>query len=363
MLYEAQFRNPAGAGKLIQAIRDMDLPELWIMEICGTHTMSIAKAGLRQILPPHIHLISGPGCPVCVTPSGVMDEVLRISQLPNVTITTYGDLLRVPGSVPGDNLQRRSAQGADVRMVYSPMDSLDMAEQEPDREFIFLGVGFETTAPGTAIAVQEAKARGRKNFSLLSLLKRTEPAMRAIIESDDFNVSGFLCPGHVATILGEEGFRFLAEEYGIPSVIAGFETGDILAAVYQLLRQIQTGNPHLENEYTRAVAPQGNPMARQIMAETFTWQNDVWRGLGTIPNSGYALRPEFSAFDAARKFDFQPEDKEERTGCKRGEIIRGRRDPMQCPLFGKACLPEHPVGPCMVSSEGACAAAYKYQRV
>ena len=262
MLYEAQFRNPAGAGKLIQAIRDMDLPELWIMEICGTHTMSIAKAGLRQILPPHIHLISGPGCPVCVTPSGVMDEVLRISQLPNVTITTYGDLLRVPGSVPGDNLQRRSAQGADVRMVYSPMDSLDMAEQEPDREFIFLGVGFETTAPGTAIAVQEAKARGRKNFSLLSLLKRTEPAMRAIIESDDFNVSGFLCPGHVATILGEEGFRFLAEEYGIPSVIAGFETGDILAAVYQLLRQIQTGNPHLENEYTRAVAPQGNPMAR-----------------------------------------------------------------------------------------------------
>ena len=239
MLYEAQFRNPAGAGKLIQAIRDMDLPELWIMEICGTHTMSIAKAGLRQILPPHIHLISGPGCPVCVTPSGVMDEVLRISQLPNVTITTYGDLLRVPGSVPGDNLQRRSAQGADVRMVYSPMDSLDMAEQEPDREFIFLGVGFETTAPGTAIAVQEAKARGRKNFSLLSLLKRTEPAMRAIIESDDFNVSGFLCPGHVATILGEEGFRFLAEEYGIPSVIAGFETGDILAAVYQLLRQIQ----------------------------------------------------------------------------------------------------------------------------
>ena len=195
-----------------------------------------------------------------------MDEVLRISQLPNVTITTYGDLLRVPGSVPGDNLQRRSAQGADVRMVYSPMDSLDMAEQEPDREFIFLGVGFETTAPGTAIAVQEAKARGRKNFSLLSLLKRTEPAMRAIIESDDFNVSGFLCPGHVATILGEEGFRFLAEEYGIPSVIAGFETGDILAAVYQLLRQIQTGDPHLENEYTRAVAPQGNPMARQILA-------------------------------------------------------------------------------------------------
>lgn len=363
MLYEAQFRKPAGAEALLKAIHAMDLPELQIMEICGTHTMSIAKSGLRQLLPKQIHLISGPGCPVCVTPSGVIDEVLRISQLPQVTITTYGDLMRVPGSVPGDNLQRRSAQGADVRMVYSPMDSLEIARQNPDREVIFLGVGFETTAPGTAIAVQEAKAQGLKNFSLLSLLKRTEPAMRAIIESDDFNVSGFLCPGHVSTILGEAGFRFLAEEYGIPSVIAGFEAGDILASVYQLLIQIQTGQPRLENEYTRAVAPQGNPMAQQIIADTFLWQDDVWRGLGAIPNSGYGLRPEYSEFDGARRFAFHPEDKEEMTGCKCGEIIRGRKTPTQCPLFGRACLPENPVGPCMVSSEGACAAAYKYQGV
>lgn len=363
MLYEAQFRSPAGGAQILKAIADLHLPELSIMEVCGTHTMAIAKSGLRQLLPPQIHLISGPGCPVCVTPAGVMDEILRLSENPNVILTTYGDLLRVPGSVHGDNLQRRKALGADVRMVYSPMDSLDMAEQEPDREVIFLGVGFETTAPGTAIAVREARDRGLKNFSVLSLLKRTESALRALIEGENFQVSGFLCPGHVATIVGADGFAFLPEEYGIPSVISGFEAGDILAAVYRLLRQIKEGTPRLENEYTRAVAPEGNRMAQTVLAETFTHQDDVWRGLGTIPDSGYGLRAEFADFDAARKFPLHPEDKEAVTGCKCGEIICGHREPMQCPLFGTACVPENPVGPCMVSSEGACAAAYKYQRL
>ena len=363
MLYEAQFRSPAGSGQMLKAIEALDLPELHIMEVCGTHTMAIAKSGLRQLLPPQIHLISGPGCPVCVTPAGVMDEILRLSENPNVILTTYGDLLRVPGSVQGDNLQRRKALGADVRMVYSPMDSLDIAAEEPDREVVFLGVGFETTAPGTAIAVREARDRGLKNFSVLSLLKRTESALRALIGSPDFQVSGFLCPGHVATIVGADGFDFLSREYGIPSVVGGFEAGDILAAVYRLLRQIKEGVPRLENEYTRAVTPEGNPMARAVMAETFTNRDDVWRGLGTIPDSGYGLRPEFAAFDAERKFPFHPEDKEAVTGCKCGEIICGHREPIQCPLFGTACVPENPVGPCMVSSEGACAAAYKYQRL
>lgn len=363
MLYEAQFRSPAGSGQMLKAIEALDLPELHIMEVCGTHTMAIAKSGLRQLLPPQIHLISGPGCPVCVTPAGVMDEILRLSENPNVILTTYGDLLRVPGSVQGDNLQRRKALGADVRMVYSPMDSLDIAAEEPDREVVFLGVGFETTAPGTAIAVREARDRGLKNFSVLSLLKRTESALRALIGSPDFQVSGFLCPGHVATIVGADGFDFLSREYGIPSVVGGFEAGDILAAVYRLLRQIKEGVPRLENEYTRAVTPEGNPMARAVMAEAFTYRDDVWRGLGIIPDSGYGLRPEFAAFDAERKFPFHPEDKEAVTGCKCGEIICGHREPMQCPLFGTACVPENPVGPCMVSSEGACAAAYKYQRL
>ena len=360
MLYERDFRAPRGARELLEAIRALDLPEVHIMEVCGTHTMAIAKAGLRQLLPPQIHLISGPGCPVCVTPAGVMDEILRLSGEPGVILTTYGDLLRVPGSVPGDNLQRRSALGADVRMVYSPMDSLDLAEANPDREVIFLGVGFETTAPGTAIAVREAKERGLKNFSVLSLLKRTDAALRALIASEDFNVSGFLCPGHVATIVGEAGFRFLAEEYRIPGVIAGFETGDLLAAVYRLLRQIRLGEARLENEYTRAVSPEGNPMALQVMAETFVSRDDVWRGLGTIPDSGFALGEAYADFDTERRFPIHPEDREEVTGCRCGEIICGRMEPKQCPLFGTGCQPEHPVGPCMVSSEGACAAAYKY---
>ncbi len=363
MLYEAQFRSPDGGAKLLDGIRKLNLPETWIMEVCGTHTMSIAKAGLRQLLPPQIHLISGPGCPVCVTPAGVMDEILRLSENPDVILTTYGDLMRVPGSVQGDNLQRRKAQGADVRMFYSPMDCLELAEQEPNREVVFLGVGFETTAPGTAIAVQEAKARGLKNFSVLCLLKRTESALRALIESEEFHVSGFLCPGHVATIVGAEGFSFLSEEYGIPSVIGGFEAGDILAAVYRLLRQIKGSIPQLENEYTRAVTAEGNTMAQAVMAETFRYRDDVWRGLGTIPESGYGLRAEFAAFDAERKFSFQPEDKEGMTSCKCGDIICGHREPAGCPLFGTACVPENPVGPCMVSSEGACAAAYKYQRL
>ena len=360
MLYEREFRSPKGAADLLKAIEALDLPELRIMEVCGTHTMSIAKAGLRQLLPPQIHLISGPGCPVCVTPAGVMDEILRLSENPEIIITTYGDLLRVPGSVPGDNLQRRSAIGADVRIVYSPMDSLDLAEAQPDREVMFLGVGFETTAPGTAIAVQEAKARGLKNFSVLSLLKRTDAALRALIASEDFNVRGFLCPGHVATIVGEAGFRFLAEEYHIPGVIGGFETGDLLAAVYRLLRQIKLGEARLENEYTRAVSPEGNPMALAVMEETFEDRDDVWRGLGNIPASGMGLREEFAAWDAAKKFPIHPEDREAVTGCKCGEIICGRLEPKQCPLFGTGCVPEHPVGPCMVSSEGACAATYKY---
>lgn len=360
MLFENEFRNPRGASALIRAIWDLDLPELRIMEVCGTHTMSIAKAGLRQMLPPQVHLISGPGCPVCVTPAGVMDEILRLSEVPGLMITTYGDLLRVPGSVPGDNLQRRSAMGADVRMVYSPMDSLDLAEANPDREVVFLGVGFETTAPGTAIAVREAKARGLKNFSVLSLLKRTDAALRALIASEDFNVKGFLCPGHVATIVGEAGFRFLAEEYRIPGVIGGFETGDLLAAINRLLWQIKHGEARLENEYTRAVSPEGNLMALTVMAETFEERDDVWRGLGEIPGSGLALRPEYAPWDAAKKFPIHPEDRESLTGCKCGEIICGRLMPKECPLFGTACIPEHPVGPCMVSSEGACAATYQY---
>lgn len=361
---EADFRRLPGAQKYLRAIREMELPrEIRLMEVCGTHTMAIAKAGLRQLLPPGIQLLSGPGCPVCVTPAGVMDEVLRLSEIPGLILTTYGDLMRVPGSVPGDDLQRRRAMGADVRWVYSPMDALDIARDNPERQVVFLGVGFETTAPGTALAVLEAKRRGLGNFSLLCLLKRTEPALRTLIRRPDFRVDGFLCPGHVATIVGAEAFRFLPEEYGLPAVVSGFETGDLLAALYALLVQLRDGAPRLENEYTRAVRPGGNPAAQEMMAQALEPVADVWRGLGAIPESGLGLKAEFQDFDAARRFSFQPADKEGISGCRCGEIICGQRRPQDCPLFGKGCQPEHPIGPCMVSSEGACAAAYQYQRI
>lgn len=361
MLSEAAFGRLPGADKLLRAIREMELPrEVRLMEVCGTHTMAIAKAGLRQLLPPSVQLLSGPGCPVCVTPAGVMDEVLALSETPGVILTTYGDLMRVPGSTPGDHLQRRRALGADVRWVYSPMDALDLAAERPEKQVVFLGVGFETTAPGTALAVLEARRRGLTNFSLLSLLKQTEPALRALIARPDFRVDGFLCPGHVATIVGAEAFRFLPEEYGLPAVVSGFETGDLLGAIYALLVQLQDGTSRLENEYTRAVRPEGNPAAQALMRQVLEPVDDVWRGLGTIPASGLGLRRSFEAFDAARRFPFHPQEKERSTGCRCGQIICGQLRPQDCPLFGKACRPEQPVGPCMVSSEGACAAAYKY---
>ncbi|MCD7928574.1 MAG: hydrogenase formation protein HypD [Clostridiales bacterium] len=364
MLSETAFARLPEGKKLLRGIQSMELSgPVCLMEVCGTHTMAIAKAGLRQLLPEGVELRSGPGCPVCVTPAGVMDGVLALSETPGLILTTYGDLMRVPGSTPGDDLQRRRAMGADVRWVYSPMDALELAQAEPDKQVVFLGVGFETTAPGTALAVLEAQRRGVENFSLLCLLKRTESALRALISRPDFRVSGFLCPGHVAAITGAEAFRFLPEEFGLPAVVSGFETGDLLAAVYALLAQIRDGAPRLENEYTRVVSPNGNLAALDLMEQVLEPVDSVWRGLGEIPKSGLGLRKEFRAFDAAERFSFRPSQRVENAGCRCGTIICGQLNPQDCPLFGAACQPEHPVGPCMVSSEGACAAAYKYQGV
>lgn len=369
MLSEAAFRQPYPARKLLDAIAGMQFPghsaerPLRLMEVCGTHTMAIAKSGLKSLLPPTVKLLSGPGCPVCVTPSGVMDAVLTLAMQPGVCIATYGDLLKVPGTAHGDTLARRRALGAKVQVVYSAMDCLALARQYPQDVVVFLGVGFETTAPGTAACVLQAKAEGLNNFCLLSLLKRTEPALRALLADPAFGVDGFLCPGHVATILGEQGFAFLPAEYRKPAVIAGFEAGDVLTAVYQLCRQAEADTPRLQNEYTRAVRPQGNPAARAAMQQVFCEADDLWRGLGAIPRSGLALREEYAAFDAARRFDLTADPAAEPAGCRCGEIICGRAEPEQCPLFGTACLPENPVGPCMVSGEGACAAAYKYRRI
>jgi len=362
MLFEYEFRRPENASKLLDAIGHMDLPTVRIMEVCGTHTMSIAKAGLKQVLPPNIKLISGPGCPVCVTPAAAMDQILELSSHPAVTLTTYGDLMRVPGSVRGDDLRRRKAMGADVRVVYSPMDALEIAKNEPDRQVVFLGVGFETTAPGTALAVLEARRLGIENFSLLSLLKRTPPALHALLARKDIAIDALLCPGHVATVLGAEAFRFLPEQYGLPAVVAGFETGDLLYAVYALLRQIKEGAPHVENEYTRAVRSEGNEAAQSIIQQILEPRADLWRGLGMIPESGLALKAEFAAYDAAKRFGLPPVERDTPTPCRCGDVICGLLEPAQCPLFGTACTPDSPTGPCMVSGEGACAAAYHYGR-
>ena len=333
------------------------------MEVCGTHTMAIAKSGIRSLLPPHIHLLSGPGCPVCVTVQEDLDAVLELAMRPGVTIATYGDMVRVPGSTPGDNLARRRALGAKVEVVYSPVDAVKMAAERPGEEIVFLGVGFETTAPGTAAAVLTAREQDLKNFSLFSMLKTVENALRALIAAEGFNVQGFLCPGHVATIIGEEGFAFLPRDYALPAVISGFEPEDILLSVWALCRQLAEGKPRVQNEYRRAVAPQGNPLARAMMEKCFQPRRDLWRGLGSIEASGLGLREELADYDAEKKFGVQYGAEEKPTACRCGEVITGRLSPAQCPLFGRRCTPEDPVGPCMVSSEGACAAAYKYSDI
>ena len=349
--------------RCLAAIQKLDVGPVKLMEVCGTHTMAIARAGIRSVLPGNVELLSGPGCPVCVTPAEVIDAVLDLAMDPGVILASYGDMLRVPGSRPGDSLQRRRALGARVELVYSPVDAIEIAKQNPAKEVVFLGVGFETTAPGTAAAVLTARDQGVKNFSVWSMLKTVEPALRALMAMEGFDVQGFLCPGHVATIIGEAGFRFLPEEYRMPAVISGFEAEDILLSVYLLLRQIAEGTPKVQNEYTRAVAPEGNPLARKILAECFQLRADLWRGLGRIENSGLGFREELAAFDAEKKLDIAPAKAAAPTACRCGEVITGRLRPQGCGLFGCRCTPEDPVGPCMVSSEGACAAAYKYQTI
>lgn len=362
MRFEDRFRRPKEAAGLLEAIRRLDVPPVRLMEVCGTHTVSIAKAGLKQVLPPHVRLISGPGCPVCVTPAAAIDQILALAMTPGITVATYGDLLKVPGSRRGEDLRRCRAMGADIRVVYSPMDALELAGQMPHRQVVFLGVGFETTAPGTAITVLEAARKGLANFFMLSLLKTTTPAIRALLSRPDTAVNGLLCPGHVAAVVGSEAFRFLPEQYGLPAVVGGFEPADLLYAVYSLLRQIADGNPTLENEYARAVRPEGNPAAMAAMERVLEPCGSLWRGLGHIPGSGLALREEFTPWDASKAFGLSPVTADTPTPCRCGDVICGLLEPAECPLFGTACTPDAPTGPCMVSGEGACAAAYQYGR-
>ncbi len=329
------------------------------MEVCGTHTMAIGRAGLRSRLPGDLRLVSGPGCPVCVTPAADIERAARMALEPGVTVATFGDLLRVPGA--RTTLQEARARGGAVKVVYAATEALDLAEIERSRTVVFVGVGFETTIPTVAATVLRAVARGVHNFCVLPAFKLVPPAMHALASDPGIRIDGFLCPGHVSSILGTAPYEPVARDHGIPCVVAGFEPLQILAAVEALLQQRADGRSVVENRYPQAVPTEGNPAAREILDRVFTPCDAHWRGIGPLPASGLAFRPEFAAFDATDRVPVPvPEAEDLPSGCACGEVMKGRIHPPECPLFGVACTPGRPVGPCMVSSEGACAAWFKY---
>ena len=330
-----------------------------LMEVCGTHTVSIFRAGLRQLLPTEVELVSGPGCPVCVTPDGYMDAAIAYAGMEDVIVATFGDMLKVPGS--SSSLAESAARGGDVRIVYSPLDALAMAKENPEKNIVFLAVGFETTAPTAAAAVLSAERESVGNFFLLPAQKLVPPAIRALLADMDAHIDGFLLPGHVAVVTGSEAFSFLPEEYRLPGVVTGFSPTELLRGIYRLVRQVAAGEARIENEYKSVVRPEGNPAAREMMARVYEADAADWRGLGTIPASGLRLRDAYRRvdFSAVRPLDLPPAPPK-KSGCRCGEVLRGKISPKDCPMFGKACVPEHAAGPCMVSAEGVCAAWHKY---
>ncbi|WP_434512096.1 hydrogenase formation protein HypD [Desulfitobacterium sp. AusDCA] len=329
-----------------------------IMEICGTHTVAIAKNALRELLPDTVRLISGPGCPVCVTDNSDIDRFLYLAAQPNVITATFGDMIRVPGTEK--NLQTLRAEGADVRVVYSTQEALKLARENPNKEVVFLGIGFETTVPTVAVSLDTAKREEIKNYSVLSLHKVVPPVLKLLAEDEKLVVDAFLDPGHVCAIIGIEPIRFMAEDYGKPGVVTGFEALDILEAVAMLLRQRAEGRSEIEIQYKRVVKAEGNLHAQEIIKKVFEPVDASWRGIGLIPSSGLGIREEFAAWDAARKFSLPIFHSKETPGCRCGEVLKGLIYPTQCPLFARHCTPLKPVGPCMVSAEGSCAAYYRY---
>lgn len=330
------------------------------MEVCGTHTMSAFRCGLPSLLPPQVTLLSGPGCPVCVTAQGDVDQMVNLAYLPNVTVCTYGDMLRVPGR--RGSLQSARAQGADVRVVYSATDAIQHARREPDRQVVFAAVGFETTAPATAVVVKMAARQRLSNFSVLVSHKRVLPAIRALLDRDQTHLDGLLCPGHVSVILGADAYRPLVDHYNLPCVIAGFEEKLMISALTQLIRQVRTGVGAVENQYPEAVTHDGNRVALRLIEDVFQPVAAHWRGLGEIVDSGFGLREEYGDFDAAKRFDLKPIEGSEHPKCLCGKVITATAVPPDCELFASSCTPTRPLGPCMVSSEGACQAWFKYRR-
>jgi hydrogenase expression/formation protein HypD len=371
MKYVDEFKNPLAAKSLAADIRALAarLPSgraVKIMEVCGSHTMAIARYALRDFLPENVLLTSGPGCPVCVTDSGYIDAALELAARPDVTLGTFGDMMRVPGG-PMGNGKRRSlssarAEGADVRVCYSPAMALEAAVENPAKEVVFLAIGFETTAAPIAATLNEAVERGIGNFSLLTAFKLVPPALEALASDPETAIDAFLCPAHVSAIIGSDAYKPFVEKHHLPCVVAGFEPLDILFGIKKILEQVVAGSAFVDNQYARVVRPAGNPLAWQLVNRYFEVLDAPWRGIGVIAGSGMGARAEFAEFDTERKLkvDVKPGKPDPR--CKCGEVLKGKIQPAQCPMFAKACVPSNPIGPCMVSSEGACAAQYKYSR-
>lgn len=353
------FRDAKLAARIIDSIRELGSPPVRLMEVCGTHTVAICRHGIRQLMPSEIRLTSGPGCPVCVTSTAEIDSFIKAAGIDKSIITSYGDMLRVPGS--RSSLQEARADGADVRTVYSSLDALAIARENPARQVIFLGIGFETTTPTVAAAIMTAAGEGLKNFSVIPAHKVIPPALHALLSDPEIQINGLICPGHVSIMIGADAYLPFAGQYNVPCVIAGFEPVDILEAIVMLVRQIKSGRAKVEIAYARAVKNQENTRAMQVMREVFEATDANWRGIGVIPGSGLKIRGKYRDFDATRRFDLAVDDAREPAGCACGDVLKSIIDPPACKLFGTACKPERPIGPCMVSAEGSCAAFYKYQ--
>lgn len=365
MKYVDEFREPEKAAALTKQItklgQQLEKP-IKIMEVCGGHTHSIFKYGIEDILPHNLELIHGPGCPVCVMPKGRLDDAIAISQHDKVILATFGDTMRVPGS--HTSLLQVKARGADIRMVYSPLDSLQIARDNPDKEIVFFALGFETTAPSTALTILQAAAENITNFSMFSNHVLVIPALEALLDNPDLQLDGFIGPGHVSMVIGTEPYEFISQKYHKPIVVSGFEPLDILQSIWMLLQQLVENRCEVENQYNRLVEPAGNLVALQAINQVFAVrENFDWRGLGDIPKSGLKIRPEYAQFDAELKFTIPNLKVADHKACQCGEILKGTLKPWQCKVFGTACTPETPIGTCMVSSEGACAAYYKYGRL
>ncbi|MCU0543617.1 MAG: hydrogenase formation protein HypD [Oscillatoriaceae cyanobacterium Prado104] len=369
MKYVNEFRDPETARSLLQEIEQLGRQlsgskgrPIKLMEICGGHTHAIFKYGIEDLLSETIELIHGPGCPVCVMPRGRLDDAIALTEIPDVILTTFGDTMRVPGSKK--SLLQAKASGADIRMVYSPLDALKIARENPDREVVFLALGFETTAPSTALTVLQAAAENINNFSLFANHVLVIPALQALLDNPDLQLDGFVGPGHVSMVIGCNPYKFIPSEYGKPIVVSGFEPLDILQSIWMVLKQMAEGRCEVENQYSRLVQPDGNAIALNAMKTVFEVREQFeWRGLGEIPASGLKLRSEYAQFDAEVKFVLPNAKVADSKACQCGQILKGVMKPWQCKVFGTACTPENPIGTCMVSSEGACAAYYKYGRL